>query len=298
MLWMETYLLYCSVRLGVVVVALLAFIQVYVPAALLLIMGMDAVDPIIKLLENDYEYGKSPFVRKQINWIENHVQAFIVLTVTMLTIHTLCCGLAIFGALKLKKWFLLPFIVTEFVRVIFCFASHIILMIILKKKLNLGLLITVTLAGGFAILYLGYNWATSVALYQIIELIHTERYRQLYGDDPFNPQLPPSYGTYTPPPLYGTVENVRVLTTPRSSDINQQKQAQGVSKFPRSRKQQPVIAVLPANYRNNNTQYQYNNLSQQKQYEQYQSQQNEFGNWQWSELMVGRQRKPVISRNW
>ncbi|XP_054083689.1 uncharacterized protein LOC105216180 [Zeugodacus cucurbitae] len=315
MLWMETYLFYCSVRLGVIVVAVFGFLQAFIPTVVLLSMGMEVVDPVIKLFRDDDQYGKNVGVLRILNWIETHVQSFIAILVTWNVFHIVCCGLAVFGACKLKKWFLLPFIIVEFLRVIYCFTTHIILMIILKKKLNLGLLIAVTLVGGFIILYLGYNWATSVALFQIIELIHTERYRKLYGDDPFHPQLPPNYSSAAQPPTYlqhgyGTVENVRVLVTPRSGDIDEQKQRQ-TQRGPVNAAAMPVIAVLPANYKNNNAKAfqskQLRNLQQQQHlqpqpYNSYEAQQNDynadFGNWQWSELIVGRQRKAMISRNW
>lgn len=155
--------------------------------------------------------------------------------------------------------------------------------------------------------YLGYNWATSVALFQVIELIHTERYRKIYGDDPFHPQLPPNY-TYASqlPPLhdYGIVENVRVLVTPRSGDIDDQKLRQ-TQRRPMNAAEMPVIAVLPADSKNSNARVVQNkherNLQQQT-YNSYEAQQNDynadFRNWQWCELMVGRQRKAMISRNW
>lgn len=305
MLWMETYFFYCSVRLGVIVVAVFGSMQVFISTVLLLSMGIDLAEPIIKLFRDDDQYGKNVFLMRTLNWIENHVKDFIAFMVAWAVLYIIGCGLAIFGALKLKKWLLLPFIIAEFVRVIIHFALHITLMIILKKKLNLGLLIAVTLAGGFLILYLGYNWATSVALFQIIELVHTERYRKLYGEDPFHPHLSPNY-TYAsqPPPQhgYGTVENVRVLVTPRSGDIDEQKLRQS-QRGPVNASELPVIAVLPANYKNSNARVfqnkQLRNLKQQQfqtqQYSSYEAQQNDynadFGNWQWSELMVGRQRR-------
>ncbi|XP_053959538.1 uncharacterized protein LOC128864074 [Anastrepha ludens] len=305
MLWMETYLSCFSVRLGLIVVAALGLVHVFIGTVLLISMGMDALDPIVKLLKNDDEYGKMLTVQKTLNWIENHSQAFIAILLTSLAIHLICCSLAILGALKLKKWLLLPFIIHELIRVTFYFAAHIILMIILKKKLSLGLLIAVTLLGGFILLYLAYNWATSVALFQIIELVHTERYRKLYGDDPFHPQLPPNYSHTSPPQYsYGTVENVRVLVTPRSGDIDEQKQRQ-TQRIAVKAPTQPVIAVLPANYVNNNgpllQSKQMSSFQQQQQYQRSEKERNEynaeFGNWQWSELMVGRQRKALIVEN-
>ncbi|XP_036322611.1 uncharacterized protein LOC118736679 [Rhagoletis pomonella] len=307
MLWMETYLFYCSVRLGLIVVAAFAIIQVFIPAILLLSMGMDLLDPVIKLFQNDDQHGENRVVLKILNWVENHAQGFTATAVTFVAVHIIWCILAIFGALKLKKWFLLPFMISEFIRVMQACATHIILMIILKKKLNLGILIALTLLGGFLILYLGYNWATSVALFQIIELVHTARYRKLYGDDPFNPQIPPSYANASLQHAYGTVENVRVLVTPSSGDIDEQKRRQGKALTTAM----PVIAVLPANYRNSygpQVEKKQRNSAQQPQlqpqaYKTYESEQNEynaeFNNWQWSELMVGRQRKAMmIKPNW
>lgn len=70
-----------------------------------------------------------------------------------------------------------------------------------------------------------------MALYQIINLINSERYKSVYGDDPFHPLIPK---TYNP----GITENVRVLVTPSSLDIDEQKQRNHVM-LP------GVIAVVP-----------------------------------------------------
>ncbi|CAD6999230.1 unnamed protein product [Ceratitis capitata] len=264
-------------------------------------MGMEFLEPILKLFKNDEEYGKNIVVVKLLNSVENHSQGYIASFVTGTVFHMVFCVLAIVGALKLKKWLLLPFIIGEFFRVVISFAMHIILMIILKKKLSLGLLIAVTLVGGFVILYLAYNWTASVALFQIIELIHSERYRKLYGEDPFHPLQSPNYNQQ--PQGYGVVRNIRVLVTPRSGEIDAQKM--------RQTERMPVIAVLPANYgRHHNAPLLPNKQIKKKQqrqfkvqpYKIYEAQRNEsnaeFGNWQWSEVAVGRQKSTMIQRKW
>lgn len=93
-----------------------------------------------------------------------------------------------------------------------------------------------------------------------------------------------------------------MLVTPRSGDIDEQKLRQS-QRGPVNASELPVIAVLPANYKNSNARVfqnkQLRNLKQQQfqtqQYSSYEAQQNDynadFGNWQWSELMVGRQRR-------
>lgn len=50
---------------------------------------------------------------------------------------------------QIKKWLLLPFILLEAVRIVFMFYLHSIMMIMLKKKINLGMLIACSAGGAF-----------------------------------------------------------------------------------------------------------------------------------------------------
>ncbi|XP_061395893.1 uncharacterized protein LOC133331524 [Musca vetustissima] len=232
MVWMETYLLYCSVRLGALVTATLGFVSCFLIGLSLIIFGLDVFNPILKIFNDDEHFRHHFVVKKITTMVDEDSEKLLIIFHLYLFGHMISSVLAFYGAWKIKKYFLIPLAIFEFVRVLYCLAIHILLMTVCKNKLNLGILITATLGGGFVILYLGYNWATLVALYQIVNLINSERYKSVYGDDPFHPLIPK---TYNP----AVTENVRVLVTPSSIDIDEQKQ--------RNAMQPGIINVLPSN---------------------------------------------------
>lgn len=89
-----------------------------------------------------------------------------------------------------------------------------------------------------------------MALYQIITLINSERYKAVYGDDPFHPLIPKTYN----PTIQ---ENVRVLITPNMNEIDEQKQRNALNDFmsKKNASVQPVISVIPVNYAENGSQH-------------------------------------------
>ncbi|CAD7085943.1 unnamed protein product [Hermetia illucens] len=121
--------------------------------------------------------------------------------------------LGIIGALKLYKWLLIPLIIVEFARFIMLLSTHITVMILWKKKLNLGVLIAATVAGGFLLLLIGYMWAAVVAFFQILQLIRTDKYKALYGDDPLHPRWNSIEHSNQ------AVEKVRMYKTPNFDQI-------------------------------------------------------------------------------
>lgn len=76
-------------------------------------------------------------------------------------------------------------------------------MMVWKKQLNLGLLIALTVVGGFLILYLFYLMFCSVALFQIISIVNTKEYKLMIRNlVSANPSVQmykmPDYSTVTP----------------------------------------------------------------------------------------------------
>jgi hypothetical protein len=49
------------------------------------------------------------------------------------------------------RWLVLPYIFTELIRLLVLVTCHIISMMLMKKKFDLGLLICVTVGGGFVL---------------------------------------------------------------------------------------------------------------------------------------------------
>ncbi|CRK90855.1 CLUMA_CG004545, isoform A [Clunio marinus] len=85
----------------------------------------------------------------------------------------------IIASLKIWKWLSIPFIILQFIRLITLLGYHIMLMMILKKQLNLGVLIVACCAGGFLILFLGYLWACSLAFFEIVGIVNSKEYQSL-----------------------------------------------------------------------------------------------------------------------
>lgn len=91
----------------------------------------------------------------------------------------IACVLNIFAALKIWRWFSVPYILMDFVRLAVLLACHVILMMIFKKQLNLGVLIAACSIGGFFILFLCYMWSCSIAFFQIVGVVSTKDYQRL-----------------------------------------------------------------------------------------------------------------------
>lgn len=89
------------------------------------------------------------------------------------------CGLNIIAAMRIWRWFSVPFIILELIRLCILFMCHVVLMMIFKKQLNLGVLIAACSAGGFLLLFLAYMWSCSVSLFQIIGIVNSKEYQKI-----------------------------------------------------------------------------------------------------------------------
>ncbi|XP_030556081.1 uncharacterized protein LOC115759311 [Drosophila novamexicana] len=236
MLFMKSYLCYCSVRLGVLIVAALAIMLSLTLSTLLFVRGVRLFDELIDLLENDSQYKSSNIIRRLINWIEQSPDNVLIFLQIMCYAHIAAAILGMVGALRLHKWLLLPLALFELIYFLGITISHIVMMIMLKKQINLGLLIVLTLVGSFYCLFAGYNCVTCLAMYQIINLVRSSKYRQLYGEDPFQP-IPLRRAQ-------GEIQQLRLLHTPEDTDIDEQKRLAKLGLWP-VRRQPQVISVIP-----------------------------------------------------
>ncbi|XP_017012705.2 uncharacterized protein [Drosophila takahashii] len=243
MLFMESYMCYCSVRLGVIIVSVLTIIRSLAQSLTLFLMGVKVFEPLIDLFEHDAEYKDRKWVRKYISWSENSPESFSAVFQVISFAHMGVAFLSIWGALKLKKWLVLPLAAFEFVYFINITFLHIVLMIMLKKQINLGLLIILTLLGCFYILFVGYNAITCVAMFQIICLVKSARYRELYGEDPFHPL---AMTTSTSKDSEKSPQVLRMYDM-HDTNIDEQKRLSKMGLWPR--RHPPVVAVLPAQTR-------------------------------------------------
>ncbi|XP_026835000.1 uncharacterized protein LOC6540791 [Drosophila erecta] len=239
MLLMESYMCYCSVRLGVIIVSVLTIIRELAHSITLFALGVKVFEPIIDLFEHDAEYKDRKWVRKYISWCENDPELVTALIHLVSYAHVSVALLSIYGAIKLRKWFILPLAFGELTYFINITFLHIVLMIMLKKLINLGLLIILTLLGCFYILFVGYNACTCVAMFQIIGLVKSDRYRELYGDDPFQPLAMRS----TRPKDFEQPLHVLRMHDMQDTNVDEEKRLSKLGLWPR--RQPPVVSVLP-----------------------------------------------------
>ncbi|KAH8353181.1 hypothetical protein KR084_009439 [Drosophila pseudotakahashii] len=320
MLFMESYMCYCSVRLGVIIVSVLTIIRCLAQSLTLFMMGVKIFDPLIDLFEHDAEYKDRKWVRKYISWSENcecpGQTSSKDLNITKIYFFFKCLApesftavvqvtsfanmgaaiLSIWGALKLKKWLVLPLAAFEFAYFINITFLHIVLMIMLKKQINLGFLIILTLLGCFYIFFVGYNGITCVAMYQIIGLVKSARYRELYGEDPFHPlamRTSPSKDSEKPP-------QVLRMYDMHDTNIDEQKRLSKMGLWPR--RHPPVVSVLPVQTRYPQPQLKWWQQQALNTSEDHLEDQSVHRNWQPKELLNGVggdvQRKSDLNRRY
>ncbi|XP_062551048.1 uncharacterized protein LOC134216031 [Armigeres subalbatus] len=177
---------YLSTRLGSVIVGILSILQVLVPVLILIALGgadrlrNEAAD----INDHINNFGQEEIFMIVLRYTENNSEVVFLTAVSFCAGHSLCCIFMIVGALKVQKILLIPFIMLDFIRLCILTLMHCIGMMVIKQQLHLGDLIAITIAGGFVLLLLFYLWACVVALYQIIGIVKTEKYRSLFGNDP------------------------------------------------------------------------------------------------------------------
>ncbi|XP_016978001.1 uncharacterized protein LOC108043704 [Drosophila rhopaloa] len=239
MLFMESYMCYCSVRLGAIIVSVLTIIRSLAQSLVLFTMGVKVFEPLNDLFEHDAEYKDRKWVRKYISWSEDSPESFTAVFQILSFSHIAAAILCIWGAIKLQKWFVLPLAFFEFLYFINITGLHIVLMIMLKKQINLGFLIILTLMGCFYILFVGYNAFTCVAMFQIISLVKSARYRELYGEDPFHPLvMRTTQQKDSQKPL-----QVLRMHDMHDTNIDEQKRLSKIGMWPR--RPPPLVSVLP-----------------------------------------------------
>ncbi|GAB0099401.1 hypothetical protein DMENIID0001_152570 [Sergentomyia squamirostris] len=172
----------CSVRLGVIFTGIYAALSSGIFLYFLGAIGVNDVREWIEKYDVVQQVQDNFIVRWIVSVIETRLELFLDLCIGLISLHLISCVVLIFGALRLMRLLLLPFMILNKGKTLFFLVIHIIAMISLKKQLPLGELILTTCAGGFYILFLLYMWSTSVALYQQIGLINSEKYRLLYGN--------------------------------------------------------------------------------------------------------------------
>ncbi|KAL9928826.1 uncharacterized protein ACN427_008035 [Glossina fuscipes fuscipes] len=256
MIWMENFFFCFSVRLGVLIISSVTFLSLFVPWVMLIAYGLSIFNPIVEIYATNSEIIHSSMAEKLYDMMKSDALNLLISFHMYFIGHMLASISAAYGALTIQKYFLIPMIICELIRFIMALFAHTLLMMACKHMLDLGLLITFTLLGGFIVLYFGYGFCTCVALYQIIGLINSSKYKKLYGDDPFNPLVPLSPDRTALPLSVGNSSDKMTLT---SNNIRTVKAVSPPKTF--IRKTKPVIiSVLPPNFKSN----QYKNVNNNK----------------------------------
>ncbi|XP_050085442.1 uncharacterized protein LOC126571171 isoform X1 [Anopheles aquasalis] len=124
--------------------------------------------------------------------------SFVIIMSTM-GLYLPCCVAMMAGAFYMKRYLLVPFIVVELVRLVTLTLTHVIGMIVIKKSINVGYLIALTISGGFSLLLLFYLWACVVALFQVLKIVRSPEYIAVFGDNPLAPVVAEGSPTFKPP---------------------------------------------------------------------------------------------------
>ncbi|XP_058056467.1 uncharacterized protein LOC131207853 [Anopheles bellator] len=115
---------------------------------------------------------------------------YIVLMVCM-TLYLPCCLAMMAGSYLMKRYLLVPFVVLELFRLLCLTLMHVVAMLVVKRSVNVGYLIALTILGTFILLLLFYLWACVVALLQILKIVRSPEYIAIFGDNPLAPVDPP-----------------------------------------------------------------------------------------------------------
>lgn len=100
------------------------------------------------------------------------------ITIGVCGLCLIACGLNIIAALTQYRWLTVPYIFIRFFEVLVTLAIHVTYMMLMKKEWNLGILILACCIGGFAILFLFYLWAVTVAMFQMIGVVNSKEYQE------------------------------------------------------------------------------------------------------------------------
>uniref|UniRef100_A0A182Q625 Uncharacterized protein n=1 Tax=Anopheles farauti TaxID=69004 RepID=A0A182Q625_9DIPT len=140
--------------------------------------------------ENMHDYNPHDVFVWLILVCKTRADTFYASLMIGMALYLPCCGAMMAGAYYMKQYLLAPFVVVEFLRLTCVTLTHVIGMMVIKKSINVGYLIALTIAGGFALLLLFYLWACVVALMQILKIVRSPEYVAVFGDNPLAPVEP------------------------------------------------------------------------------------------------------------
>ncbi|CAO1396800.1 unnamed protein product [Diamesa serratosioi] len=232
MVAMKYFCFYFPVRFGVVIVSCLGIIQGLIPIILFLVWDAAKLKEFVRnFQENIGDYSSNFVFDRFLEIVENYPVEFRYSVLLFHGVFIIACLINIVAALRTIKWLTIPYILMDFVRILYILAAHTLLMMVWKKQLNLGVLIALTVLGGFLILYLFYLMFCSVALFQIINIVNSKEYKVLVRNL-VNPIVQmykmPDYASVTPEKVTIKKPKVKPINTALQYGLNNQNQNPGM----------------------------------------------------------------------
>ncbi|XP_053666045.1 uncharacterized protein LOC128715188 [Anopheles marshallii] len=207
MVLMRLFCFRLSVRLGSIIVGGCCILETIITMVTLVALGGAQFfkQEALYYEENMQLYNPHDVFLWLIVVCKTNAELFYTSTMICMALYLPCCGAMMAGAYFMKQYLLGPFVVVELARLICITLTHVIGMMVIKKSINVGYLIALTIAGGFALLLLFYLWGCVVALIQILRIVRSPEYIAVFGD---NPLAPANTGETTPPGTFdhGTME--------------------------------------------------------------------------------------------
>ncbi|XP_050078410.1 uncharacterized protein LOC126565290 [Anopheles maculipalpis] len=192
MVLMRLFCFRLSVRLGSIIVGGCCILETIITMITLAALGGAEffLREALYYEENMHLYNPHDVFVWLIAVCKTDAELFYTCTMVCMALYLPCCGAMMAGAYLMKQYLLAPFVVVELGRLSCITLTHVIGMMVIKKSINVGYLIALTIAGGFALLLLFYLWGCVVALMQILRIVRSPEYIAVFGDNPLAPVDP------------------------------------------------------------------------------------------------------------
>uniref|UniRef100_A0A1B6FU19 Uncharacterized protein n=2 Tax=Cuerna arida TaxID=1464854 RepID=A0A1B6FU19_9HEMI len=172
---MYSFCRYFSVRLGTILVAVSSMIQSLILGAIFLVW-LNNAGQMTEDIEDWRTANNLIYTTELFEHIQYNTEGYLKSAIVFIMFHFCTCMLLVYAALECNIPLTWPFLVTEFVRLaIFLFAHFTAMMLVKENILDLGLLIALSISGGFLLLGLFYCWFCVVSLCQCLRELRAQQ---------------------------------------------------------------------------------------------------------------------------
>ncbi|XP_043640410.1 uncharacterized protein LOC122611417 [Drosophila teissieri] len=185
MVLMENYFFCASVRLGVLVTCTAATVKNTILMWMVFADGTTFIYFLVNIMETHYR--TSTIVRDSATWVEHYSKELMMFLQLYSSSYIVACIMAAYGAYKLKKYHVIPLAIFEFVYTVQVVVVVIITLRIARHIVPLATLILMTIGLTFYAMLVTYDTLALISFVQIMFLVRSQRYQQVYGPDPLNP---------------------------------------------------------------------------------------------------------------